>query len=73
MTTGKETAETENTGRDVPLNDVPLNIDAIRNAVVEDRITATALAGQFYDRIRKVDPEIGAYLTLCEERARSGR
>ena len=46
-----------------------LSIDGIRNALVEERITATGLAGDFYDRIKKDDPEIGAFLTLCEERA----
>jgi aspartyl-tRNA(Asn)/glutamyl-tRNA(Gln) amidotransferase subunit A len=46
-----------------------VTIDEIRGAVIEDRITATALASDFYDRIRKEDPEIGAFLTLCEERA----
>jgi aspartyl-tRNA(Asn)/glutamyl-tRNA(Gln) amidotransferase subunit A len=48
---------------------VGLTIDAIRRAVIEDKITATALAGEFYDRIPKEDSEIGAFLTLCEERA----
>jgi aspartyl-tRNA(Asn)/glutamyl-tRNA(Gln) amidotransferase subunit A len=48
---------------------VGLTIDAIRNAVIEERTTATALAGECYERIRREDPEIGAFLTLCEERA----
>src|ERR1700690_1484172 len=47
-----------------------MTIDAVRNAVIEERITATALAGDFYARIRKEDPEIGSFLSLCEERAR---
>src|SRR5713101_5952011 len=46
-----------------------LTIDEIRGAIIEDRTTATALATEFYDRIRKEDSEIGAFLTLCEERA----
>src|SRR6266403_4128281 len=46
-----------------------LTIDGIRGAIIEDRTTATALATEFYDRIRKEDSEIGAFLTLCEERA----
>src|SRR5258708_10047727 len=46
-----------------------LTIDEIRSAVAEGNKTATALAGDFYTRIRKEDPEIGAFLTLCEERA----
>src|SRR6202140_2394518 len=48
---------------------VGLTIDEIRNAIIEDRVTATALASDFYERIRKEDPEIGAFLTLCEDRA----
>ena len=61
MTAGKEIAEKTNT--------VGLTIDEIRGAIIEDRTTATALATEFYDRIRKEDSEIGAFLTLCEERA----
>src|ERR1700675_2135955 len=48
---------------------VGLTIDEIRNAIIEDRVTATALASDFYERIRKEDPEIGAFLTLCKDRA----
>src|SRR5712664_4198437 len=61
MTAGKEIA-----GK---TNSVGLTIDEIRGAIIEDRTTATALATEFYDRIRKEDSEIGAFLTLCEERA----
>jgi aspartyl-tRNA(Asn)/glutamyl-tRNA(Gln) amidotransferase subunit A len=50
-------------------NAVGLTIDAIRDAIIEDRTTATALARDFFTRIRKEDSEIGAFLTLCEERA----
>jgi aspartyl-tRNA(Asn)/glutamyl-tRNA(Gln) amidotransferase subunit A len=46
-----------------------LSIDAIRKAIIEETTTATALANEFYDRIKKRDPEIGAFLTLCEDRA----
>src|SRR5258706_12626765 len=46
-----------------------LTIDDLRSAVAEGSKTATALAGDFYTRIRQEDPEIGAFLTLCEERA----
>src|SRR5258706_9444353 len=46
-----------------------LTIDDLRSAVAEGNKTATALAGDFYTRIRQEDPEIGAFLTLCEERA----
>src|ERR1035441_586676 len=44
-------------------------IDDIRSAIAERETTATALAQEFYTRIRQEDPEIGAFLTLCEERA----
>src|SRR5271163_3069760 len=46
-----------------------LTIDEVRSALTERRMTATALAHDFYTRIRQEDPEIGAFLTLCEERA----
>src|SRR5260370_17684870 len=61
MTAGKQIAGKTNA--------VGLMIDEIRAAIIEDRTTATALATEFYDRIRKEDSEIGAFLTLCEERA----
>lgn len=44
-------------------------IDGTRRAIAERQTTATALAEEFYTRIRKEDPEIGAFLTLCEDRA----
>jgi len=37
--------------------------------VQERQTTATALAEAFYEKIEKEDPAIGAYLTLCRERA----
>ena len=46
-----------------------LTIDDARRAIAERRITATALADEFYGRIKREDPEIGAFLTLCQERA----
>src|SRR5260221_4790595 len=46
-----------------------LLIDDLRSAVAEVGKTATSLAGDFYTRIRQEDLEIGAFLTLCEERA----
>ncbi|MGA7137336.1 MAG: hypothetical protein WBZ14_06670 [Terriglobales bacterium] len=42
-----------------------LTIDEVRSALTERRMTATALAHDFYTRIRQEDPEIGAFLTLC--------
>ena len=44
-------------------------IDHIRTLIAERKTTATATAQDFYTRIRKTDPEIGAFLTLSEERA----
>jgi aspartyl-tRNA(Asn)/glutamyl-tRNA(Gln) amidotransferase subunit A len=44
-------------------------IDEVRSAIAERETTATALARDFYTRIRQEDSEIGAYLTLCEDRA----
>ena len=46
-------------------------IDGALNAIAERRTTATALAEEFYARIKKDDAEIGAFLTLSEERARA--
>jgi aspartyl-tRNA(Asn)/glutamyl-tRNA(Gln) amidotransferase subunit A len=46
-----------------------LTIDAARSAIQERRTTAFALADDFYQRIEKQDPLIGAYLTLSKERA----
>ncbi len=46
-----------------------LTIDQVCSAVAERTTTATTLAQDFYARIRKEDSEIGAFLTLCEERA----
>ena len=46
-----------------------LTIDAARAAVQEQRTTAFAMAEDFYLRIEKQDPEIGAYLTLSKDRA----
>ncbi len=44
-------------------------IDDVRSAIAEKKTSATELALGFYTRIRKEDGEIGAFLTLCEERA----
>ncbi len=46
-------------------------IDNVREAISERRKTAAGLADEFYARIKKEDPEIGAFLTLSEERARA--
>ena len=44
-------------------------IDLVRSSITERKTSASALADEFYTRIRKIDPEIGAFLTLSEERA----
>src|SRR6266849_2336313 len=46
-----------------------LTIDSTRAAVQERKTTALALAEAHYVRIRKEDEQIGAFLTLCKERA----
>ena len=46
-----------------------LTIDAVRSAMQQRRTTALALAEAHYARIQKEDEQIGAYLTLCKERA----
>jgi aspartyl-tRNA(Asn)/glutamyl-tRNA(Gln) amidotransferase subunit A len=46
-----------------------MTIDAIRTAISERTTTATALAETHFARIKKEDAEIGAFLTLCAERA----
>src|SRR6202030_1758613 len=46
-----------------------LSIDQARSAVQERKTTALALTEAHYARIEKEDGEIGAFLTLCKERA----
>jgi len=46
-----------------------LTIDAARSAVQERKTSAAALAESFYAKIESDDPKIGAYLTLCKDRA----
>src|SRR5208337_2050505 len=46
-----------------------LTIDSARVAVRQRRTTATALVESYYSKIERDDPAIGAYLTLCEDRA----
>ena len=48
-----------------------LTIDGIRAAIAERKVTAAATASEFYARIKKEDPSIGAFLTLSEDRAQS--
>src|SRR5581483_4742497 len=46
-----------------------LTIEQTRAAIAERQTSATRLAESFYAKIEKEDPVIGAYLTLCRERA----
>src|ERR1017187_8999612 len=46
-----------------------LTVDSARTAVLEKQTTATALVNAAYNRIDVEDGTIGAYLTLCKERA----
>jgi aspartyl-tRNA(Asn)/glutamyl-tRNA(Gln) amidotransferase subunit A len=46
-----------------------LTIDAAGSAVQERKISAAALAEAFYLKIQSDDPKIGAFLTLCKDRA----
>src|SRR5437764_10266318 len=46
-----------------------LSIDEARSAVQERTTTALALTEAHYARIEKEDGQIGAFLTLCKERA----
>jgi aspartyl-tRNA(Asn)/glutamyl-tRNA(Gln) amidotransferase subunit A len=46
-----------------------LTIDSTRTAIAEKKITASRLVEQFYLKIKAEDPEVHAYLTLCEDRA----
>ncbi len=48
-----------------------LTVESARTAVLEKQTTATALADAFYAEIEAEDAEIGAYLTLCKDRAYS--
>jgi aspartyl-tRNA(Asn)/glutamyl-tRNA(Gln) amidotransferase subunit A len=51
------------------MNIDPLTVESARTAVLEKQTTATALVDAFYQKIDAEDPAIGAYLTLCRERA----
>ncbi len=51
------------------MNVAALTIDAARSAVERRTSTALALAEAHYERIQKEDGQIGAYLTLCRDRA----
>ncbi len=46
-----------------------LTVESTRTAIAEKQFTASAVVDAFYEKIRNDDPDIGAYLTLSEERA----
>jgi aspartyl-tRNA(Asn)/glutamyl-tRNA(Gln) amidotransferase subunit A len=46
-----------------------LTVDAARSAIQERKVTAASLAEAHYAQIEEDDPKIGAFLTLCKERA----
>lgn len=46
-----------------------LTVESTRAAIAQKQFTATWLVEEFYRKIKSDDPEIHAYLTLCEERA----
>jgi aspartyl-tRNA(Asn)/glutamyl-tRNA(Gln) amidotransferase subunit A len=51
------------------MNFKSLTIDAARSAIQERKTTAFALAEAHYGRIETDDAQLGAFLTLCKERA----
>ncbi len=46
-----------------------MTVESTRTAIAEKQFTASAVVDAFYAKIRKDDADIGAYLTLSEERA----
>lgn len=46
-----------------------LTVESTRTAIREKQFTATRLVDEFYKKITAEDPEIQAYLAICEERA----
>lgn len=48
-----------------------LTVESARIGIRERQFTANRLVEEFYKKIKAEDPEINAYLTLCEERARA--
>ena len=46
-----------------------MTVESARTAVLEKQVSANTLVDEFYKKIEAEDPAIGAYLTLCKERA----
>jgi len=44
-------------------------IDGVKEALTSKKVSAQELTAEFYQRIGEKNPELNAYLTLCEERA----
>jgi len=44
-------------------------IDGVKAALTSKKVSAQELTAEFYKRIGEKNPELNAYLTLCEERA----
>jgi aspartyl-tRNA(Asn)/glutamyl-tRNA(Gln) amidotransferase subunit A len=53
----------------MPIDLKSLTIETTRTAIAAKQITASKLVEQFYGKIKAEDPEVHAYLTLCEDRA----
>jgi aspartyl-tRNA(Asn)/glutamyl-tRNA(Gln) amidotransferase subunit A len=51
------------------VDQAPSTIQRVRNALQDRSTTATSLTETYYAKIDRDDPEIGAFLTLCKERA----
>ncbi len=47
-----------------------LTIDSTRAALAEGKTSASALVDAYYEKIEADDPQVGAYLSLCRERAK---
>jgi len=46
-----------------------VTIDAVRSAIQKRETSATELTESYYKSIESKDPQVGAYLTVCKERA----
>ena len=44
-------------------------IDSVKEALTSKKVSAQELTAEFYKRIGEKNPELNAYLTLCEDRA----
>jgi len=51
------------------MNLASLTIDVVRSAIQNRETTAAELVEGYYGTIQSMDPQVGAYLTVCKERA----